>query len=35
VGLKEFELQNARFRKAASDLTLDKHIRKEAAWENY
>lgn len=29
--LKELEVENARLRKAVSDLTLDKHIQKEAA----
>jgi hypothetical protein len=40
--LKELELENARLRKAVSDLTLDKLILKEAArgpegprWRNY
>jgi putative transposase len=33
--LKELELENARLRKAVSDLTLDKLILKEAARENY
>ena len=33
--LKELELENARLRKAVSDLTLDKLILKEAARGNY
>ena len=33
--LKELELENARLRKAISDLTLDKLILKEAARGNY
>jgi putative transposase len=33
--LKELELENARLRKAVSDLTLDKLILKEAAQGNY
>ena len=33
--LKELELENARLRKAASQLTLDKLILKEAARGNY
>ncbi len=33
--LQELELENARLRKAVSDLTLDKLILKEAARENY
>lgn len=33
--LKELELENSRFRKAVSDLTLDKLILKEAARGNY
>jgi putative transposase len=33
--LKELELENARLRKAVSDLTLDKAILKEAAQGNY
>jgi putative transposase len=33
--LKELELENARLRKAVSDLTLDKLILKEAARGNF
>ena len=33
--LKELEVENARLRKAVSDLTLDKLIRKEAARGNF
>ncbi len=33
--LKELDLENARLRKAVSDLTLDKLILKEAARGNY
>ena len=33
--LKELELENARLRKAVSDLTLDKLILKEAVRGNY
>ena len=33
--LKEFEVENARLRKAVSDLTLDKLILKEAAEGNW
>ncbi len=33
--LKELELENARLRKAVSDLTLDKLFQKEAAQGNY
>lgn len=33
--LKELEVENARFRKAVSDLTLDKLILKEAARGNF
>ena len=34
-GLKELERENARLRKAVSDLTLDKLILKEAAEGNF
>ena len=33
--LKELETENARLRKAVSDLTLDKLILQEAAWGNF
>ena len=33
--LKELEVENARLRKAVSDLTLDKLILKEAARRNF
>ena len=33
--LKDLETENARLRKAISDLTLDKLILQEAPWGNY
>jgi len=33
--LKELETENARLRRAISDLTLDKLILREAAWGNF
>ena len=33
--LKDLEAENARLRRAVSDLTLDKQILAEAAWGNF